>query len=255
VYSSSYDVIRGTLQTRGPIGLYRGLPPWLFFAFPRRAIRFGTFEATTAYLCDGRGKKPSASVALVSGCVAGAWESALGQCPCQNLQIKQLHDANREGGPRYRGFVHAAWRISVEHGIARGLFAGLAPTVLKGATNNAIRFSVFGELKHNAQQRRKKQHKDEQLSVPETLTCGAVAGGISAVVTHPIDTVKANMQGLAAGHYTSSIDCLKKLAQDHPLTLYRGIGPRLVRVCLESALHFSLYDICFEWFNKAMCVP
>ena len=33
------------------------------------------------------------------------------------------------------------------------------------------------------------------------MLLGAVAGGLSAVATHPIDTVKSNMQALGGGAY------------------------------------------------------
>jgi hypothetical protein len=39
------------------------------------------------------------------------------------------------------------------------------------------------------------------LNAGESMLLGAVAGGLSAVATHPIDTVKSNMQALGGGAF------------------------------------------------------
>ncbi len=39
------------------------------------------------------------------------------------------------------------------------------------------------------------------LHAGESMLLGAVAGGLSAVATHPIDTIKSNMQALGGGAY------------------------------------------------------
>lgn len=43
-FTGPLDCVRFTLRTKGPLGLYKGLTPWLVFAFPRSAVRFSTYE-------------------------------------------------------------------------------------------------------------------------------------------------------------------------------------------------------------------
>jgi hypothetical protein len=43
------------------------------------------------------------------------------------------------------------------------------------------------------------------LNAAESMLLGAVAGGLSAVATHPIDTVKSNMQALGGGAYVAVV--------------------------------------------------
>ncbi len=168
--------------------------------------------------------------------------------PMQCIQIKMAHDAYSLQ-PRFQGFASAALGIVREEGFWRGLYAGVGPTVLKGGLNNCIRFSTFAEMKHMYQQYKSGRddvgvgHEAAGLNAAESMLLGAISGGISAVATHPIDTIKSNMQALGGGGYTSSFDCFVKIVKQQGISgLYRGMMPRFVRVCLEIGLHFTLFD-------------
>ena len=72
---------------------------------------------------------------------------------------------------------------------------------------------------------------------------GALAGATSACVSHPVDTVKSNMMGLRRKQFKNSFDCLVKIFQEQGFRgVYAGLPPRIVRVILENALLFTLYD-------------
>ena len=45
----------------------------------------------------------------------------------------------------------------------------------------------------------------------ESLLAGGVAGGISVVLSQPIDVVRANMMSLDAKGYTSSLMCARAI--------------------------------------------
>lgn len=196
----------------------------------------------------------------------------------QCIQVKMAHDAYSKV-PRFHGFVSAIVGIVRAEGLLKGLYAGLGPTVLKGAVNNCIRFSTFSELKYVYQKYKLNVVAEDRLMatfenfstypesdhfqpVPEatlnpleTMLLGAISGGVSAIATHPIDTVKSNMQSLSAEKYTSSWNCFLSILRNQGLPgLYQGMAPRFVRVCLEIGLHFSLYEqiacrIDESWFK------
>lgn len=49
-------------------------------------------------------------------------------------------------------------------------------------------------------------------------------------MTHPIDTVKSNLQGLGASKYSSSLDCARKIVASSGVSgLFRGLSPRICR--------------------------
>jgi len=67
---------------------------------------------------------------------------------------------------------------------------------------------------------------------------GAFAGGFSVIIFQGLDVIKSRMQGLDAAKYTSSIHCLKELiANEGIMALYKGVGPRMTRVCCEVCAH------------------
>lgn len=173
----------------------------------------------------------------------------------QCIQIKMAQDSYSLT-PRFRGFADAVVGIVRTEGFWGGLYAGVGPTVLKGALNNCIRFSTFSEMKHLYQQYKAGSSSSSSssttnllvetlapLNAAESMLLGAISGGLSAVATHPIDTVKSNMQSIGGGGYSSSWDCFTKILQTQGLAgLYRGMSPRFIRVCLEIGLHFTLYE-------------
>jgi hypothetical protein len=76
-FSGPVDCVRYTLRTKGPSGLYKGLTPWLVFAFPRSAVRFSTYEYASHALQSGLDpnsgtKKLDPLLAMTAGTVAGA---------------------------------------------------------------------------------------------------------------------------------------------------------------------------------------
>ncbi|CAM9964892.1 unnamed protein product, partial [Laminaria digitata] len=69
----------------------------------------------------------------------------------------------------------------------------------------------------------------------------------------PIDTVKSNLQGLSAAKYSSSLDCASQiLASAGVGGLFRGLTPRITRVCLEIGLQFGLYDVICRFMDNKL---
>ena len=59
------------------------------------------------------------------------------------------------------------------------------------------------------------------------------------------------MQGLDAHKYTSSLHCFRELIKNEGfLALYKGVGPRISRVCCEVAITMSLYGEVVKMLNK-----
>ena len=127
-YAGPRDALVSNLRANGPTVLYRGIPSWLLFAFPRSAIRFTVFDQTAAALDtqmgtageaggraggavggavggaaaggsartggDGGAARQRVVRDLLAGIVAGVVEAITCLTPNQNLAIKLTHDAN-----------------------------------------------------------------------------------------------------------------------------------------------------------------
>ena len=74
------------------------------------------------------------------------------------------------------------------------------------------------------------------------MLSGAFAGFCSTMFNNPVDVVKTQMQGINAEKYKGFADCFAQIyANEGFLGFYKGIGPRLIRVCLDVALTFSIF--------------
>lgn len=239
------DCARQTWARKGFFGFYKGLPPWLAFAIPRNVVRFTVFEECSKLLQPGDPSGLSAEKAWLAGLVAGCIESALVLTPMHAIQIKMIHDSNARS-PTFRGFFHACAAIPRREGVLRGLYAGCSATATKGATTNSIRFAAFSQLSQWVQGRTGRA----RLDAAESMACGGAAGALSVVISHPIDTVKSNMQSLgAAARYRGNLDCARQLVAEYgPAGLFKGMATRGARVTMEIALLFTGY----EQFGRAI---
>ena len=220
---------------------------FFLFAGPRSAARFYAFQALSALAgTDNLSGSHRTAADTACGFGAGLVEAALAQTPNQAISTKMLHDASPSGPQRIKSFSHAVRIIYAEHGIWRGFFCGLEPALIKGATTNAIRFPVFHSIRQWLLARDAEYASGaarQQLRPSEAVLAGAAAGAISAVATQPIDTVMAQAQGLESAKFRSSWHCAREIAAAGGVrALYFGLGPRVVRVTLEVALQFSLFE-------------
>mmetsp|Transcript_22273 Transcript_22273/g.31133 ORF Transcript_22273/g.31133 Transcript_22273/m.31133 type:complete len:292 (+) Transcript_22273:149-1024(+) len=235
-------VVSRTISDNGVLGMYRGLSSMLYFATPKAAIRFGSFEAVSGMLVDEQGKDKfglGKAKGFVAGLGAGTMEAIFVTTPQETLKVKLIHDQFFRDPPRYRGFFHGVATILKEEGVAE-CYKGLLPTILKVSTAQATRFGIFNAIPH------------EYRKTPwQAALSGAFAGGVSVLLFQGIDVIKSRMQGLESHKYKGPIDCTKKiLASEGIAGLYRGVTPRLTRVCCEVGITMSLYGEVVKFLNK-----
>lgn len=156
----------------------------------------------------------------------------------ETIKIKLIDDAFKSEVPRFNGFFHGVSTIIKEEGWG-GIYHGLTPTIFKVATAQATRFGVFMYIP-----------AEWRKGALRTAAAGAFAGGVSVVIFQGIDVIKSRMQGLDAHKYKSTMDCLSQLIKNEGvMALYKGVGPRLARVCCEVAITMSLYGEVVKFLN------
>mmetsp|Transcript_8600 Transcript_8600/g.15594 ORF Transcript_8600/g.15594 Transcript_8600/m.15594 type:complete len:255 (-) Transcript_8600:131-895(-) len=231
---SALDIIKSTYKSPGVLGFYRGLPSMVYFAAPKAAIRFASFETCSGLLTGPNGEDQyglGKAKGFVAGLGAGTMEAIFVTTPQETIKVRLINDAFRtDGPPKYRSFFQGVKSIVSEFGIG-GIYKGLAPTIIKVSTAQATRFGVFQLI------------PAEQRNTPiKAAMSGAFAGGVSVLAFQGIDVVKSRMQGLDAHKYKSTMHCVTELLKNEgPLAFYKGVGPRLTRVCLEVGITMSLY--------------
>lgn len=231
------EVVRTTINENGVRGMYRGLSSMLYFSIPKAASRFTAFDFFNRNLKDTPVDK-GALRGFLAGLGAGTVEALLVTTPQETLKIKLIHDQFISPTRRFNGFFHGVYTIARQDGLAQ-MYRGVVPTVLKVSTAQATRFGVFQAIPAKYREGRAR-----------TALSGAFAGFLSVVTFHGIDVVKSRMQGLEAYKYKGSIDCARQLfAQGGIAALYKGVVPRLTRVCAEVAITFTLYEEVVQMLN------
>ena len=90
-----------TMKSKGFVGLYKGLSPWLYFAVPRCVVRFGVFEEATTHLLRhqneqaaiaGKEMPPAGQLSpargFVAGMMAGMIEGIFVVTPMHAIQVR-----------------------------------------------------------------------------------------------------------------------------------------------------------------------
>ncbi len=108
--------------------------------------------------------------------------------------------------------------------------------MLKQSTNQAVRFLVYGETE---------KFLSSYISVVflKNLLAGAFAGFCSVMANNPIDVMKTLRQGKEGHKFKNTMDCVRYVMHESgPMGFYRGVGPRLMRVCADVALTFAIFS-------------
>ena len=230
-YKGMIDCASQQIKKNGPLGLYRGLAPALAFSIPKAGIRFGGFSLFQNQIMNITGQENKTPlISLGAGMMSGALEGALVVTPSETIKTK-LIEMNQ-------GTVQGIKSIVREKGVS-GLYRGVVPTVIKQSSNQGIRFMTFGTYK----QFLTRDQENDSLTSYQALFGGMLSGTVSTLGNNPIDMVKTRMQGVEAGQYFSTSDCIKQvLTKEGPLAFYKGVGARLMRVIPGQGIIFACYE-------------
>ncbi|KAH3666368.1 hypothetical protein OGAPHI_003547 [Ogataea philodendri] len=150
------------------------------------------------------------------------------------LQTSKAHD---------NGLVSLVFKI-VRHEGLFSIYGGLSASLLRQATYSTARFGVYEELK------RLISHSGSPPPTSQLLGASMVAGAVGGMVGNPSDVVNIRMQNDKAlppserRNYKHAIDGLISICrQEGVSSLFRGIGPNLVRGVLMTASQVVSYDV------------
>jgi len=237
------DVMKTLAQTRSKIqglsiyemGLGRlvyGAITTSIMALPAGALQFSIFPLAKR---TGRSLMPWISTTpleLMSG-VCASFVACFVQTP-QEVVKQRLQTGI------YPSFVGGIATIARTEGV-RGFFTAFAPTLARNAPTVCISFTSFSRLK---------AWYEESYGRPpgraENFVLGAIGAGFAVVLTQPIDVVKTRLMTQASSKlfpYKSVSDCLTRmLREEGPLSLVRGLLPRLLYVAPFGAVQFAVNE-------------
>ena len=221
---------KGLWKSGGLSRLYAGIGPLLMGSMPSSATFFLTYEVIRRK--GGPGSELSVTKNMLAAST-GEVTSCLVRVPCE--LIKQRAQANSR---------QSSWEVlrgTVRGGGLRGLYRGYAATVSREIPFSLVQYPLWEYLK------RLLRGDKDRLAAWQSAAVGAVAGGLAAAVTTPIDVAKTRiMLSTEPGARLYSV-LMGLYRREGALALYAGLGPRVLQISLGGAIFLGIYDQAFYW--------
>ncbi|XP_024021721.1 mitochondrial thiamine diphosphate carrier 2 isoform X2 [Morus notabilis] len=256
-------------RDEGLPGFWRGNVPALLMVMPYTAIQFTvlhklkTFAAGSSKSEDHINLSPYLS--YISGALAGC-AATVGSYPFDLLRTILAS----QGEPKVYPTMSSAFLDIIRTRGARGLYAGLSPTLVEIVPYAGLQFGTYDTFKRwtlawNRSQLSKTNsiNGDDGVSSFQLFLCGLAAGTCAKLVCHPLDVVKKRFQieglqrhpryGARVEHraYRNMFDALRRITQSEGLAgLYKGIVPSTVKAAPAGAVTFVAYEYISDWLES-----
>lgn len=188
---------------------------------------------------NSRGLLCNAGAGAAAGVIAATFV-----CPLDIIKTRfQVHGLPKLGNGTIKRslIVGSLEQIFQKEGL-RGMYRGLAPTVLALLPNWAVYFTMYEQLKDFLCSNDENHH----LSVGANMLAASGAGAATTIFTNPLWVVKTRLQtqGMRAGvvPYRNTLSALKRIAHEEGIRgLYSGLVPALAGIS-HVAIQFPTYE-------------
>lgn len=246
---SSPNPIRNLWRGTLPSALRTGFGSALYFTSLNALRQEVARRGPAAILLDGDNKNTSSvlpklshTANLLTGAVARTTAGFI-MMPVTVLKVRYESDYYA-----YRSLAGATKDIVRTEGV-RGLFAGFGATAVRDAPYAGLYVALyeqlkrtFGRLQSSASLKNTNGTNTSPSSTTINFASGAVAAGLATALTNPFDAVKTRIQ-LQPGKYRNTIHALRlMISEDGGRSLMRGLGLRMGRKALSSALAWTVYE-------------
>ncbi|KAG4939966.1 hypothetical protein JHK82_045676 [Glycine max] len=261
--NTAFSLIRG----EGFRALYRGFGTSLMGTIPARALYMAALEVTksnvgTATVRFGLAEPTAAAVANAAAGLSAAMAAQLVWTPVdvvsQRLMVQGVCDSgnSKASALRYINGIDAFRKILSSDGL-RGLYRGFGISILTYAPSNAVwwaSYSVAQRMVWGGVGYYLCKGNDSALK-PDTKTVmavqgvsAAVAGGMSALITMPLDTIKTRLQVLDGDENgrrgPTAMQTVRSLVREGGwMACYRGLGPRWASMSMSATTMITTYEL------------
>lgn len=145
----------------------------------------------------------------------------------------------------FTGTLDAILKISRSEGIG-SLWSGLPPTLLMAIPATVIYFTAYDRLRANLWT----WYKSDQQPLWIPMVCGASARCIAATTISPLEMVRTKMQSKKLSYWEVG-NAIKLLVKSEGiLSLWRGLGPTLLRDVPFSSIYWGTYEFMKQRFDQ-----
>ncbi|KAL7112585.1 hypothetical protein ACP275_04G011400 [Erythranthe tilingii] len=193
---------------------------------------------------DTHGPSPRGLLCNAGAGAAAGVIAATFVCPLDVIKTRlQVHGLPQIANANIKGsvIVGSLEQIFHKEGL-RGMYRGLAPTVLALLPNWAVYFTIYDQLKSSLAA----DDVNHQLSVGANMMAASGAGAVTTILTNPLWVVKTRFQtqGMRIGTvpYTGTLSALRRIAHKEGIRgLYSGLVPALAGIS-HVAIQFPTYE-------------
>ncbi|KOC65335.1 S-adenosylmethionine mitochondrial carrier protein, partial [Habropoda laboriosa] len=222
---------QGFIKSGGFSNLYKGLLPVLVGSAPSASLFFVTYESLkTVTQCVVPEKyhsflhMGSASLAEMVACLIRVPVEVIKQR--KQALILDIRDIN-----------------------LRMLYCGYWSTILRDMPFSLIQFPIWEHLKKIWS-----SNMNRDILPVESAVCGAIAGGISATITTPLDVIKTRIMLSNRNENASKLKILYILEDVYTEKglhgLFAGVGPRVIWITIGGFIFFGTYEVARTIITK-----
>ncbi|XP_047340870.1 solute carrier family 25 member 44-like [Impatiens glandulifera] len=247
-------------------GLYRGFGTSLTGTIPARALYMTALEITKSEVGTATMKlgfqEPTA--AAIANAAAGLSAATAAQLVWTPVDVVSQRLMVQEPG-KYLGGIDAFRKILNNDG-PRGLYRGFGMSILTYAPSNAVwwgSYSIVQRLVWGGIGDFLCEEKDYRPDWKTVMAVqgfsAAMAGGVSALVTMPLDTIKTRIQvldcddnnsnsnsnnGRKGGGGPTVAQTVRNLVREGGwMACYRGLGPRWASMSMSATTMITTYEL------------
>lgn len=170
----------------------------------------------------------------------------------------------------YKSIWDAGTSILKREGI-KGFFSGFGATALRDAPYAGLYVLFYEQSKRHLSQLQtavppaveslglQTSSMTSSKSISINFLSGVLAAGLATTITNPFDAVKTRLQ-LMPEEYSNMLEASRKMiAEDGVRSLFDGLGLRVARKAISSALAWTLYEELIrraelKWEDKASAI-
>lgn len=134
----------------------------------------------------------------------------------------------------------------------RGFFSGFGATAARDAPAAGLYLVFYEQIKQRLNRLQTARLVSENLGHPEemnttrsviiNLSSGALAAGLGAMITNPFDAIKTRIQLMPREYGNMFTTGVRMVKEDGFRSLFNGLGLRMGRKALGSALAWTVYE-------------
>jgi len=232
------------ISEEGVMALSTGLGATAVGYFIQGWFKFGGVEFFKIQAVGAMGERKAWDnrTAIYLGAAAGAeFIADIFLCPLEACRIRSVSD------PGYASSLPGvAARLIKEEGVIRGFYSGFGPILFKQIPYTMAKFAVQGRAAEMmyANMGKKPTECGAVLNTGVSLTSGVIAGVVSAIISHPADTLLSKVNKAGAGGDGSIPSRMMNISKETGVVKLctQGLGARCVMIGTLTALQFGIFD-------------